>query len=184
MQILNKDKASCQLLGFACQQSEETEWKKWTLRALEIAGAQTSVKAILAAAYGHTPLRCIGHGLQTWKTYRTEKERKHKAFIARPLDHVVHALVMPIPGQDQPYEVITSRTSATPQDGLYQVLQLYTPYPVLRPWCDLLFEEGQNHYLIDKLETVGTMEWAYLIGKHWDELIDKLAKEGRLPVNG
>ena len=46
MQILNKDKASCQLLGFACQQSEETEWKKWTLRALEIAGAQTSVKAI------------------------------------------------------------------------------------------------------------------------------------------
>lgn len=185
MNILNKDNASCQLLGLAYYPTPDGDnWKKNTAAAVELAGAQSSVKALIAACYGHTAMRCVGSAIGTYQRFRTDKERSHKAFTIRTLDHVVHALVLPAPGQAETYEVITSRTSATPQDGLYQVLQLYTPYPVLESWANTLFDQGLAHNLIVELDVVGTFDWAYLIHKNWDELLDQLAQEGRLPIHG
>lgn len=180
MQIYNNNQMGCQLLSAAYYCPDLEHPNQLTLAVLELAGAQTAVNAIAATAFSHNELRIIE---QTHKAFTTDTTRSHTSFTARPARDLVHTLIVPRPGQGQLYEVITSLTSPTQCHGLYNVLQLYTPYPVLESWTERLFYHGERKGLIARLSTL-SMNWAYIIYKSWDDLLDELAKKGELPTNG
>jgi hypothetical protein len=86
------------------------------------------------------------------------------------------------PKPDNDYHVISSLTSPSEERGLYDVLRLYTPVPMLEEWARKLLDLGLSYGLVTRLSTQG-IAWAYRIEAHgWDDLIDRAAKEGAIRV--
>ena len=151
------------------------------LHVVAIAGASTAVKAIQATCLRGGPLKCPE--IVSWKTFRTDKERKYLSLTSQPLPRIAHCLIFPDPGQSESYEVITSLTSPSKEQGLLDVLRLYTPLPVLDHWADTLFQFGTQAGVITQLRTLN-MDWAYLVDKDWDEVLDQAARQERIAFDG
>ena len=151
------------------------------LHVVAVAGASTAVKAICATCLRGGPLKIPE--IMNWKTFRMDKERVHLTLTSQPLPQVAHCLILPEPSQAADYEVITSLTSPSREQGLLDVLRLYTPLPVLDAWGETLFQLGTQAGVIEPLKTFN-MDWAYRIDKQWDEIIDQAARQERIAFNG
>ena len=151
------------------------------LHVVAIAGASTAVKAIWATCLRGGPLKCPE--VVSWKTFRTDKERKYLTLTTQPLPRIAHCLVFPEPSQTATYEVVTSLTSPSKEQGLLDVLRLYTPLPVLDGWAETLFQLGTQAGVIEQLKTYH-MDWAYLVDKDWDDIVDRAARQERIRFDG
>jgi hypothetical protein len=179
--IQNNKGMSCQLTGIAY--GPDGDYYRKRIYALDVAGAVTAVKAIWASVCTGGPMKTMGIG-ENYRAFRGDKEAKYRSFTSQPLPRVTHYHITVDPSTEAEYFILTSLTSPSKQIGLYDLLRLYTPHPVLPGWGEVLFELGLNRTfgLIVPLEVVG-MEWAYRVASvGWDTLIDDAVKSGRITV--
>lgn len=149
------------------------------LAILDFAGASTAVKAIRATALRAGPLRI---GDSYYYTYRPDNERGYMHKHVTALPSFLHCLFLPEPSMESEYEVISSLTSDSPEEGLTEVLRLYTPFPVIKGWGEPLLTEGRKDGNIVQLNTIGSIDWAYIVYKNWGDTIDRCLKEGAIRV--
>ncbi len=184
--ISNAKSMRTQLVGIAYGPdiSGEDAWTRRTIYALDIAGAQSNVKAIWATLHSGGPMKVIGT-YDSYKVYRGHKGKgRYRTFQSQPLPKIVHYLMVVDPKPENDYHIITSATSPSKERGLYDVLRLYTPLPVLEEWAEKLLELGSRELLIGGLATEGSIEWAYRFNAHgWDEVIDEAARKGDIRID-
>lgn len=184
--ISNAKSMSCQVIGIAYgpDVNGEDTWTRRTIYALDIAGAQSNVKAIWATLHSGGPMKVTGTR-DSYKVYRGHKGKgRYCTFQSQPLPKIVHYLMMVDPKPENDYHIITSATSPTKERGLYDVLRLFTPLPVLEEWAEKLLELGRSAHLVGDLTTEGSIEWACRIEAiGWDEVIDKAARKGDIRID-
>jgi hypothetical protein len=180
--IQNNKGMACQLIAIAYDTGERYNRKQ--IYALDIAGAITAVKAIWATTCTGGPMKTFGIN-ENYNQFRGDKEAGYRSFVSQPLPGVTHYHIVPEPRPESEYFVLTSLTSESRERGLYDLLRLYTPHPVLPGWREPLFELGmsRDYGLITSLKTAG-MEWAYEVSSTgWDTLIDNAIKNRRIHVS-
>jgi len=180
--IQNSKGMATQLIAMAYGPDGDAYYRR-SIYALDLAGAITAVKAIWASCLSGGPMKTFGIGENSRK-FRGDKEAKYRTCSSQPLPYVVHYHLVVAPVPDADYYVLTSLTCESREVGLYHVLRLYTPLPILPDWSKALFELGlsRKYMLITKLDAFG-MEWAYRIDGHgWDTVLDEAAKEGIITV--
>ena len=184
--IQNNKGMGCQLLGLAHGPdiNDSTNPDRRTVYTLDLAGGQTAVKAIWATMHSGGPMKVLGIG-SSWRQYRgTGEKGAYLSFDAQPLPKVIHCVMTMTPKPEGDVFVISSLTHESKKEGLYDVLRLYTPFPVLREWAIALFELGVDKGLVQRLGAVGTIEWAHAVAAiGWDDVLDGAIKRGdiRMP---
>lgn len=147
----------------------------------DIYGPAVAVRALTATIHKSQNMKVAGN-------YQVRSWRKLSAYdghfltmSTRMLDNTEMRTVAVLePKVGEGAGLICSAFGEWPEQQLYRILDLYTPYAVLEDWSPQLMAAGKRHRLVTKLATVG-MEWALLVElEGWDDAIDELAKSGEL----
>lgn len=175
--VKNKQDMAAHLLGWAALKHRDY-WEPWRLLALDIAGANTEIKAIVGTVRRGSPLY-LGDAR---KWVHTDKEVAYKKWEGLAAPRIEHAFFLPDPGPESVEYVACSKFFPS-EDQFIKYLDVHSVYVVLPQWKHTLFEAGQKERLIQALECGGSIEWAFAIQTSgWDELIDRLVKAGELEV--
>jgi hypothetical protein len=107
--IKNNKQMACQIVGIAYGNdvTDKDAWTNRTIYVLDIAGAQSNVKAIWASLHSGSPMKCTG----VRDNYK------------EPLPKIVHYHMTVDPKPDNDYHVISSLTSPSEERGLYDALR-------------------------------------------------------------
>lgn len=146
---------------------------------LSIVGAQTAVKAIWASVVSRrSPLR-IGHDYRAVYGDRDVEYLVLKQGLAPGLHHWV---MYPEPNPAAPYLLLVPLNGTSAEQQLVRLLNQHSLWPVRAEWEKILWDEGRQARLVQKLEVQGDrLPWAYAVSTiGWDDVIDEAAKAGSL----
>ena len=175
--LKNSKGAQCRLQGLAYR----LEGTNGVVYYADIYGPAVAVRALTATIHKGQNMK-VANNYQVKSYCKLAAEDGHFLTMStRMLDNTEMRTVAVLePKVGEGVGLICSAFGEWPEQQLYRILDLYTPYAVLEDWSPQLMEAGKKHHLVTELKTAG-LEWALIVElEGWDDAIDELAKSGKL----
>lgn len=146
------------------------------LYALDIVGAESSVKAIYASIVQGHPVWLFG-----WRQRRCRIRVRAKKFVLASPPPLLRWHVIPVMSPHDPFAIVYGW--GRPEDALARALNRWTVFPLLP--AEPLYSLAEEYGLIRFLDYSEGVDYAFSISlsvQEWSEAIDHGIKDGRLPL--